>query len=256
MGVGRICRRLVAEREDVMPSIEAVVPPGCDRAGSPRGGWRRVGPHWLSLLLCCLMLPAWAAPAAPEEGFDYDVVQPRLNRVDSDGRVEVVEFLWYQCPHCYALTALIEPWARQQEARVRFVRIHLALNSAYAAQDRLYYALEEMGLVERLHATVFQAIHEDRLPLKTLAQIGAFIGDEGIQRKRFEQVMRSAKVRERIAHAREVASHYRIAEVPILLVDGRYLTSAGHVGGSQADALAVVEWLVKRVEEESRAAGR
>jgi len=212
------------------------------------------------LLFWGLSAPAGASPAAPEEGFDYDVVEPPPKKggtgASADGRVEVVEFFWYQCPHCNALTALIEPWAQRQSARVNFVRLPLALNNAYIAQDRLYFALEEMGLVDKLHATVFQAIHEDGVKLKTTAQIREFLRDEGVERARFEKAMRSPRVRAGVAAARDLASHYRIAEVPTMVVDGRYLTSAGHAGGSQADAIAIVEWLVRRVEEERRAKPR
>jgi thiol:disulfide interchange protein DsbA len=210
------------------------------------------------LLLWCLALPAGASPAAPEEGFDYDVVAPPAKRAapPADGRVEVVEFFWYQCPHCNALTALIEPWAQRSRQRVRFVRLPLSFNTAYAAQDRLYFALEQLGEVDRLHPLVFQAIHEDGVKLKTVAQMSEFLRDEGVERARFEKAMRSPRVRANVAAARELASHYRIAEVPTLLVDGRYVTSAGHVGGSQADAITVVEWLVRRVEEERRAKPR
>lgn len=221
-------------------------------AAGRRCGWRWLWP----LLLCCLALPASATPTAPEENLDYEVVEPMPARGGADGRIEVVEFFWYQCPHCNALTALIEPWARRQRSRVRFVRLPLALNSAYAAQDRLYYALDELGMIERLHATIFQAIHEDGVKLKTVVQMAGFLADEGVPRARFEQAMRSGKVRARVARARELASHYKVYEVPTLLVDGRYLTSAGHVGGSQADAIVVVEWLLRRVEEERRAARR
>jgi thiol:disulfide interchange protein DsbA len=215
-------------------------------------------------LLCLWSLALWgfapgagATPAAPEEGFDYEVVAPPATSraPGADRRVEVVEFFWYQCPHCNALTGLIEPWAKKQRERVRFVRLPLALDRAYLAQDKLYFALEELGLVEKLHPTVFQAIHEDGVKLKSVAQIAAFLGEEGVPRARFDQALRSPRIGAGIARARELASHYRIAEVPTLLVDGRYVTSAGHVGGSQADAIAVVEWLVRRVEAE-RAANR
>jgi len=238
-----------------MVATKAGVAAERERLTSAGAGRRR----WLlPLLLWCLALPAGAAPATPEEGLDYDVVEPPAKRAGkgADGRVEVVEFFWYQCPHCNALTVLIEPWAQRSRERVRFVRLPLALNSAYAAQDRLYFALEELGLVERLHPTVFQAIHEDGVKLKTVGQMTAFLRDEGVSRERFGKAMRSPGVRAGVAHVRQLASHYRIAEVPTLLVDGRYLTSAGHVGGSQADAIAVVEWLVRRVEEERRAARR
>lgn len=220
-----------------------------------RRGWWRLARHGLWLLLWSFALAVNATPAAPEEGIDYEVIGAAPARGAGDGRIEVAEFFWYQCPHCNALTELIEPWAQRQRGRVRFVRLPLALNSAYAAQDRLYYALEELGLVERLHVTIFQAIHEDGVALKTPAQMAGFLADENVPRARFERAMRSPGVRAQVARARELASRYKVYEVPTLLVDGRYLTSAGHVGGSQADAIAVVEWLLLRVEEERRAAG-
>jgi thiol:disulfide interchange protein DsbA len=240
-----------------MMRMEHAVAVGCDKGRDARQGWRRLAVRWLwSLLLLCVALPAGATPAAPEEGFDYDVVDPAPSRIAGDARVEVVEFFWYQCPHCNALTALIEPWAQRQRERVRFVRMPLALNAAYAAQDRLYYALESLGMIERLHTTIFQAIHEDGVKLKTPRQMAEFLSEEGVPRGRFEQAMRSSKVRAQVARVRDLASHYKVYEVPMLLVDGRYLTSAGHVGGSQADAIKVVEWLVLRVENERRAARR
>jgi len=237
--------------------MEHAVAVGCAERRAVRPGWRPLAVRWLwTLLLVCFALSAGATPAGPEEGFDYDVVEPAPSRVAGDGRVEVAEFFWYQCPHCNALTALIEPWAQRQRQRVRFVRLPLALNAAYAAQDRLYYALESLGMIERLHATIFQAIHEDGVKLKTSRQMAEFLSEEGVPQKRFEQAMRSSKVRAQVARARDLASHYKVYEVPMLLVDGRYLTSAGHVGGSQADAIKVVEWLVRRVEDERRAARR
>ena len=104
---------------------------------------------------------AAASPVVPEEGFDYRVLgspQP----TEAGGKVEVVEFFWYDCPHCNAMVPLIEPWAKRQRHRIVFKRIPVARNEGAILQQQLYYTLESLGKVEALHSRIFHAIHDEK----------------------------------------------------------------------------------------------
>jgi thiol:disulfide interchange protein DsbA len=208
----------------------------------------------LALLLALAAGTPAQAAAEPEEGFDYEVVRrsPVLPQ-PHDGRVQVVEFFWYQCPYCAEMAPLSEPWAKRQAGRIAYVRVPMALAKDSLRQVHFYYALEGLGAIERLHPLIFQAIHDDRLPLKTDEQMAEFLADEGVPRSRFLGALRTQRVRAQAERAKMLVAHYRVSETPTLLVDGRFLTSATRVGGRQADALRVAEWLVGRVERERAA---
>jgi thiol:disulfide interchange protein DsbA len=226
-----------------------------------RGLWR--GAAMLLALACALTAPAaGAAPAGraaaePEEGFDYEVVRRAAALPQpGGGKVQVVEFFWYQCPYCAAMLHLIEPWARRQAGRIAFERVPMSLQKDSLRQVHFYYALAALGEAERLHPLIFQAIHDDRMELKTDAQMAEYLADEGVSRSRFLGALRTQRVRAQAERAKMLVAHYRVRETPMLLVDGRFLTSATHAGGTQADALRVAEWLVGRAERERRAGSR
>ncbi len=211
----------------------------------------------LSLLAgLVLALPAAASPTAPEEGFDYEVRQRAPGWPEVPGKITVIEAFWYQCPQCHALLPLIENWARGDARRIHFMRLPLTVRPGYEDQEVLYHALEELGVAERLHAAIFEAIHVDRVPLKTLQEMAEFLEWHGIPSRTLIKVARSPAVKARVAAARSLLTHYRISSVPVLVVDGRYLTSATDIGGTHAESLLVAEALLRLVEEQRKAAGK
>lgn len=221
--------------------------------GRLSGAWRCA----LVLLAgLALALPAAALPWEPEEDFDYEVVEAAPGWPTVPGKITVVESFWYQCPQCNALLPLIEYWAKRIDNRIHFVRIPLAVRPEYSDQEILYHTLEELGEVERLHLAIFEAIHVDHVPFKTLDDMAEFLEWHDIPAKKFLEVARSPAVKARLAASRALLAHYRIKSVPILVVDGRYVTSAARLGGTHAESLIVAEWLVRLVEGERQAQAR
>src|SRR5574343_585811 len=102
---------------------------------------------------------AWAQGAAPVAGRDYQKVEPFAPVGAPAGKVEVVEFFWYSCPHCNAFEPLLEQWVKALPKDVAFRRVPVAFRDDFVPQQRLYYALEALGQLDKLHAKVFQAIH-------------------------------------------------------------------------------------------------
>lgn len=186
---------------------------------------------------------AAASPEAPEEGFDYRKLgSPQPTKAGS--KVEVIEFFWYDCPHCYAMLPLIEPWAKRKRHHVVFKRIPVARNEGAILQQQLYYALEDLGKVEALHSRIFHTIHSEKNPLKTAPQMADFLEKQGIEKNRFFKILNSDAVMKKVLRAQQLTTAYGVDSVPTIAINGQYVTSAGMFGGNQADALRVVDHLV------------
>lgn len=185
------------------------------------------------------------SPVAPEEGFDYQVLSsPQPTK--AGGKVEVIEFFWYDCPHCNAMAPLIEPWAKRHRNSIAFKRIPVARNEGAILQQRLYYALEALGRVEALHSWIFYAIHDEKIPLKTIEQMADFLEEQGVGKKQFLKAINSDAVMKKVQRAQQLTAVYGVDSVPAIAVNGQYVTSATMIGGSQADALQVVDYLVAK----------
>lgn len=204
-------------------------------------------PALTALLFTALLaaLPAQASLDAPEEGFDYRLVEPP-QAVKTGRKIEVLEFFWYDCPHCNAMAPLIEPWARRNRDDIVFRRVPFARNDSAVPQQQLYYALEAIGKLDAWHERIFEAIHRNRIALKTAEQMTDYLAAQGIDRRRFLKAFHSADVQAKVDQARRLASIYRVDSVPTIVIQGRYVTSANMVGGSQAEALQMVEYLVRK----------
>lgn len=204
-------------------------------------------PRLSALLITALLavLPAHASLEAPEEGFDYRLVEPP-QAVKTNKKIEVIEFFWYDCPHCNAMAPLIEPWARRNRDDIVFRRVPFARNDSAVPQQQLYYALEAIGKLDALHERIFEAIHRDKIALKNAEQMADYLATQGIDRQRFLKIYHSAKVQVQVEHARRLASVYRVDSVPTIAIQGRYVTSASMIGGSQAEALQMVKYLVRK----------
>lgn len=176
------------------------------------------------------------------EGRNYLVVQVRQPTRDA-GKLEVLEFFAYSCGHCNAFEPMIDAWQKKLPRDVLFRRIPVAFRDELVIHQKLYFAIEAIGLVEQLHAKVFAALHVERKKLDTPDQIGTFVAAHGVERARFLQTMDSFGVTAKVNQATALATGYAIEGTPSIGINGRWLTS-GSLTGSNAKSLSVAEYLL------------
>ena len=193
-----------------------------------------------------LATAARAQAAKFEAGEDYVLVEPRAPVEAPAGKVEVVEFFWYNCPHCNAFEPALDAWSRKLPKDIVLRRVPVAFRDDFAPQQRLYYALEAMGLVEKLHAKVFAAIHVERLNLAAGAAILDWVAKQGVDRAKFSEQFNSFSVASKASKATQLQNAYRVEGVPALGVAGRFYTD-GTIAKGMERALKVVESLAASV---------
>jgi thiol:disulfide interchange protein DsbA len=192
-----------------------------------------------------------AGPAFAQGGFVEGQHYVRLNQplTTPPGKIEVVEFFWYGCPHCNAFEPALDDWAKKLPADVAFRRVPVAFREEpYGAHQRIYYTLEAMGLVPTLHRKVFYAIHGERQRLDKPADIGAFMAKNGVDSAKFLEIYGSFSVQTKARQAKQLAEGYRIDGVPALGVAGRYYT-AGTLAGTPEGSLKVADFLIAKARK-------
>jgi len=192
---------------------------------------------------------SWAQAAnVPVEGREYVKLAQPLP-VTTPGKIEVVEFFWYGCPHCNSFEPALHAWASKLPADVEFKRVPVAFRAEpYVAHQRIYYTLEAMGLVDTVHSKVFYAIHNERKRLDDLDEIAAFMGKNGVDVEKFKALYNSFSMQSKLQQARNLAVGYKIDGVPTIGIHGRYLTS-GSLAGSNEGALRVADALIARIRK-------
>lgn len=176
------------------------------------------------------LLIAFSAHAqSPVEGTDYVELKPP-QAVDSAGKVEVIEFFWYRCPHCYALEPDLEAWVKRLPRDVEFKRIPGILNEDWAVDARIFFALEAMGEVERVHRKLFDAIHQGggvRLRGDAYSKwVADWLGKQKVDMAKYDAALHSFTVESKLRRAAQMGRSYRLDGVPALVVQGRYLVLA------------------------------
>jgi thiol:disulfide interchange protein DsbA len=198
----------------------------------------------LSVLSGLLIFLAASARGAPVEGTDYLELNPPQS-VDAPGKVEVIEFFWYRCPHCYALEPELEVWVKRLPRDVQFRRVPGILNDDWAVDARIFYALESLGEVDRLQGPLFNAIHQgEAVRLRGDAYskwVADWLAKQKVDMKKYDAALHSFTVESRLRRASQMARSYRLDGVPALAVQGRYLVLART---SQKEMLATADSLI------------
>ena len=158
------------------------------------------------------------------------------------GKVEVIEFFWYSCPHCNAFEPAFEAWVKKAPANLVVRRIPVAFNASFVPQQKLYFALEAMNLLPKLHTTVFRAVHVERKQLNKDDAIFEWIGQQGVDVAKFKEAYNSFNTANMLRKATQLQDSYRVEGVPSMGVGGKYYTD-GTLAGSMQNVLQVVEYL-------------
>jgi thiol:disulfide interchange protein DsbA len=212
----------------------------------------------LTASVSALSLPAWAqAPAAKpvvgpplklSEGKDYNRLEhPQANEVGA-GKIEVIEFFWYSCPHCNAFEPTLANWVKNAPKDVVVRRIPVAFNDSFAPQQRLFFTLEALNLLDSLHTKVFQAVHVDKQPLNTDASIQAWAEKQGVDKTKFAETYKSFGMASKLRRAVQMQNDFKVEGVPALGIAGRFYTD-GSMAGSMERALQVTEALLAQVRQ-------
>ena len=196
-----------------------------------------------SLGLLPLMTPTHAQTLGPKAGTDYAVLDKRVPVDAPAGKVEVIEFFWYNCPHCNAFEPTLESWIKKLPPHVAFKRVPVAFQASFQPQQKLYYALEAMGKVDEYQLKVFNAIHQQRQNLSGEQQIIDWVAANGLDKARFTEQYKSFSVASKIQRAKQLQDAYQVAGVPSIGIAGRWYVD-GDLAKSMERALQVTDFLI------------
>jgi protein dithiol oxidoreductase (disulfide-forming) len=186
-----------------------------------------------------------ATPSGPtlwEEGVNYTRLVPAQPTAVPAGQVEVLEFFWYACPHCYAIDPLVESWKKTKPAYISFSRVHVMWNEGHRSLARLYYTLESLGKLDQLQSEVFKEIHVNGNPLVASNPTNeaeseriqtAFVGKFGISESDFKKAYHSFAVETALQRADELVQRYRVDGVPRFVVNGKYIADVATAGSPE-----------------------
>lgn len=206
------------------------------------------------LVAATLTLCAFACSAAEsgkfEEGKQYKQVREVQAPADAK-RIEVAEFFWYGCPHCYAFDPSLRAWEKTKPGDVDFVRYPNSLGHPQGLlHSRAFYTAQALGVYATMHPILFDAIHKDNNPLTSEAQIAAlFQKGAGIDAAKFDGTFESFVVEAQVRKAEGLARSYGVFSVPTLIVGGKYMTGPS-MTGSLDQTIACINFLVDKVRKE------
>jgi protein dithiol oxidoreductase (disulfide-forming) len=183
---------------------------------------------------------AFAAPVVPKEGVHYQVL-PQKQDTPAGKAVEVIEFFAYYCPHCHVFEPLLADWVRKQGDNIVFKRVHVSAGARVVPQQRLFYTLEALGLLEQYHAKAFAAIHQQRLRFADDDEVIDWAAKAGIDRARFVDAYRSFGMQSKLRRAGAMMNDYKVDHWPLVAIDGRFITSPSMANPEGSPAQTEIE---------------
>ena len=201
--------------------------------------------HTLLMLVAASLLSCSVALAEMyEEGVHYERIVPAQPTSTVD-KVEVLEIFWYGCPHCFRFEPYVERWLRKKPENAQFVRLPGIFRPSWEVGARAYYTAELLGVFDKLHKPIFNAIHLQKRQLNTEEAMRDLFAENGVDKKDFIKTYNSFAVGTRLRRAKTMTSRYGIDGVPAIIVAGKYRLSAKSAG-SNAEMLKVINFLVEK----------
>jgi len=193
----------------------------------------------------------WSVAASAQSGQPYKLIEPAMPTKESTG-VEVLEFFWFGCPHCYAFEPAINEWAESKPDYVNFVREAPPLNPSWEQHSRTYYAAQALGIEDSMFDQMFDQIHKQRKPMRKPERIGEFIEslDVGVSAAEFIKTMDSFTVNTAIERSMQRAQQAGIQAVPSVVINGKYLTG-NTLAGSHQGIIDVINELAAKEHEDA-----
>ncbi|MBI4124292.1 MAG: thiol:disulfide interchange protein DsbA/DsbL [Betaproteobacteria bacterium] len=179
----------------------------------------------LFAFLIAALVVAPAMVASQPRGAYTELKPPQ--QTPAGGKIDVIEFFWYGCIHCYNLEPALEGWLKKLPPDAQFRRVPAVFNARWEHDARIFYAFEALGLTDKLHRPFFDAIHRDRLRTDDPKALAQWLQNQGVDAQKFTDVMKSFSVHSKTQRAKLMTAGYRIDGTPAMAVDGRYTVSAG-----------------------------
>lgn len=203
------------------------------------------------LLVLLVLLASTQVYAASGIGSEYRQIEP-AQPTRSGNKIEVLEFFFYGCSHCYHLHPLLSEWAKKKPKDVELVYVPTVFNPGWEPMAYTFYALEQMGKQKKLHDELYNAWNVNNINLSDLSSIAAFVGQHGVDSKAFSDSYQSFSVQSKVMRSKQLQQAYNIRGTPTLIVDGKYLIT----GLLPENAIRVLDELVERARQERRAGKR
>jgi thiol:disulfide interchange protein DsbA len=174
----------------------------------------------------------------------YETLSPAQPTQNPD-KVEVIEFFWYGCPHCYSFEPLLEKWVKSLPKNVEFIRQPAVFNDTWGKHAKAYYTAEALGVVDKVHADFFDAIQNKKERLETEEELAKFFAAHGVNEAEFHEAYNSFLVDAKMRQAPIMASRYGITGVPAIIINGKYKTN-GTLAGSHEKMIDVMNQLIQQ----------
>ncbi|GAB6139300.1 thiol:disulfide interchange protein DsbA/DsbL [Methylosoma difficile] len=190
---------------------------------------------------------------AQAEGSGYQTLSP-AQPTQHTNKVEVIEFFWYGCPHCYDLEPLLQKWVKNLPANVEFIRQPAVFSELWGKHARAYFTAESLGVVEKIHTDFFNQVqaalqsHDASGKMDTEAEQQKFFVEHGVTEAAFKEAYSSFAVDSKMRQAPAIAARYGITGVPALIINGKYVTN-GPLAGSHEKMLEIADQLIKQESE-------
>ena len=183
------------------------------------------------------------------EGRDYTVL-PNPQPTHSDNNIEVIEFFWYGCPHCYQLHPYIKAWLKGMPKDVSFRYVPAIFRPNWVPGAKIFYALEVLGTRDRLHDKVYDAIHLDKIDLNKEDVLFDWVAKQGMDRQKFINAYNSFSVQNQdVPRSMNMSKSYGLSGVPAVVVGGKYVTS-GRMGSTPQDTIKIMDELIQKARKE------
>jgi thiol:disulfide interchange protein DsbA len=186
------------------------------------------------------------AAAKPVEGKDYLSLDKRVPTDVGTGKIEVIEFFWYSCPHCHSFEPQFAAWVKAAPKDVVVQRVPVRFRDDFEAQQRAYYVFESLNMVDAMHGKLFHAIHTERQQLNNAQALAAWANKNGLPEKKFMDTFNSFGVATKARRATQLQDAFKVQGVPALGIAGRFYTDGG-LAQSMDRALQVADYLIGEV---------
>lgn len=196
-------------------------------------------------LVILALLCAVQVYAEPQVGKNYVVLSP-AQPTRSGIKIEVLEFFFYGCPHCFKLHQTMSAWENKMPLDVDLTFIPAIFNPSWEPMASTFYALEKMGQRAQLHDDLYNAWNISNMNLTDETKIADFVAQHGVDRQKFRDAYSSFSMQSKVIHAKQIGQNYGIRNTPTLIVDGKYLIAGLH----PAETIEVLNDLIDKVRKE------